>query len=122
MRKQRNEQLEIDYGPNTDQVVKMIALGFAGLIVAGGVLGGAVFLMTRPTGNPEEARLNVPSLQGLMLSAASGGKLNARQFDNAMEGVCSTMATMSIRMGGEEDSASIAAAKRAQRACRNGKF
>jgi hypothetical protein len=123
MRKVRNEQLEIDFGASSDQVVKVIALGFAGLIVAGGVLGGSVFLMNRPTGNPEEARWNLPSLQGLMISASSGGRINARQFDGMMEGMCSNMAGIGAMVrGGEDDSASRAAAKSAQRNCRNNKF
>jgi hypothetical protein len=121
MHKQRNEQLEIDYGPSSDKVVKVIALGFAGMLVTAGVLAGSVFLLSRPAGNAEEARWNMPSLQGLMLSAYSGGRLDARQFDAAMEGVCSSIATLSVRMG-EADSASMAAAKRAQRNCRNNKF
>jgi hypothetical protein len=123
MRKQRNEQLEIEFGASSDKVVKVIALGFAGLLVVGGVLGGSVFLMNRPTGNPEDARWNLPSLQGLMMAASTGGRINARQFDGMMEGMCSNMASVSTLMnGGEDDSASRAAAKRAQRHCRNGKF
>jgi amino acid permease len=123
MRKERNEQLEIEFGASSDKVVKVIAQGFAGLVVMCGVLAGSVFLMNRPAGNPEVARWNLPSLQGLLLSASSGGRLDARQFDNMMEGVCSNMAGVSTLIrGGEDDSASRAEAKRAQRHCRNGKF
>jgi hypothetical protein len=123
MRKVRNEQLEIDFGPTSDQLVKMIAMGFAGLIVAVGVLGGSVFMMTRPAGNPEEARWSLPSLQGILISVQSGGRIKPGQWDSMMEGMCSNMASVGVMMrGGEDDSASRAAAKRAARECRGGKF
>jgi hypothetical protein len=123
MQKQRNEQLEIDFGPTSDQLVKMIAIGFAGLIVAGGVLGGSVFLMSRPAGNTEEARWNLPSLQGLLIAAQSGGRIKPGQWDAMMEGMCTNMAGMGSMMSGrEDDSASRAALKRATRNCRGGKF
>jgi hypothetical protein len=120
MRKQRAESLEIDDSGSHGKVVKIAVMGFAGMMLAGGVLCGSVYLMSRPAGDPG---WNLPSLQGLMISASTGGKVNARQFDNLMEGVCSNMASVgSMVRGGEADSASMAANKRAQRACRNGKF
>lgn len=123
MRKRRNEELEIDYGPSSAKMVKFIALGFAGLFVAGCALGGAVFLMKRPNNNPEEARMNRPSLNGVLMSAATGGKVSPKKWDETMGDVCASVAGMSGMLGGrDDDSASRAAVKSAQRACRNGKF
>jgi hypothetical protein len=123
MPKQRNEQLEFDDGTSFAKMVKFIALGFSGLLVAGGVLGGAVFLMKRGSNNPEEARMNMPSLNGILMSAATGGKVNAKKWDETMGDVCASMAGVSAMVSGrDDDSASRAALKSAQRACRNGRF
>ncbi len=120
MRKQhRNEELEIEYGSDSAKTVKFIALGLASIVVVGGVLGGIVFLLKRPT---EEARFNMPSATGLLISAASGGKMSPRKWDDTMTDMCSQMAGISAMISGNDESSSRDATKRAQRACRNGKF
>jgi hypothetical protein len=123
MRRQpRNEELEFDYGSDSGKTVKFIALGLGSIVIIGGVLGGIVFLMKRPTANSEEAGFKMPSATGFLVSAASGGKVSPHKWDDAMTDVCSQMAGISAVISGNDDSSSRAAAKRAQRACRNGKF
>ena len=121
--KPRNEELDFDYSPSSARTVKFIAAGLVSIVVVGGVLGGIVYFMQRPSSNAQEAGYKMPSVAGLMVSAASGGKMSPQKWDDAMTGVCSQMAGMSIMMsGGEIESSQMAAVKRAQRACRNGQF
>jgi hypothetical protein len=121
--KPRNEELDFDYAPSSARTVKFIAAGLASIVVVGGVLGGIVYFMQRPSGGAQEAGFNMPSVTGLMVSAASGGKMSPQKWDDAMTGVCSQMAGVSILMSGREiESSQLAAVKRAQRACRNGQF
>lgn len=72
-------------------VRKLIFLGFLGLMITFGTLGGALYLYNRPTGiltASDDGEGGVPSMRGLLHSAASGGRLDARQFDKAMGNMC----------------------------------
>ncbi len=123
MHKERIEQLEFEGGLTADYLVKVVAAAFAGLVVAGGVFGGTIFLMTRTTVTLDDARWSLPSLQGMLASVHSGGRIKPGQWDTVMEGVCTQVAGVGFTVrGGEDDSASRAAAKRSARDCRGGTF
>lgn len=73
-------------------VRKLILLGVFGLLITFGSLGGALFLINRPTdvASYDDER-GIPSARGLMLSLATGGKASAHKFDSAMARMCDQM-------------------------------
>lgn len=73
-------------------VRKLIVLGCLGLMITFGSLGSALYLYNRPTLTAsDDGEGGVPSMRGLIYSAASGGRLEARQFDKAMGNMCQQM-------------------------------
>lgn len=69
-------------------VRKLIMLGVLGLMITFGSMGGALYLINRPTTVASDDEYSMPSARGLMLSLASGGKVNAHQYDKVMGNMC----------------------------------
>lgn len=99
MRVARNSKQAVadDHVFNGDpaDVRKLILLGLAGLFVTFGMMAGAVHLLTRPTGGDAMASDDdMPSARGLGIALASGGRIDARKYDDAMNKMCQAMGEM----------------------------
>ncbi len=77
-------------------VRKIIALGVLGLAITFVSMAGALHLYNRPTSSmASDDDSDMPSARSLGMALASGGKIDARQFDKAMNDMCQHMGEMS---------------------------